>query len=98
MSAPKRTYKIAAIPADGVGKEVVAAGRRVLDALAEHSNGTFAFAWDEFDWGSEYYARNGRMMAEDGLETLKNYDAIYFGAVGWPTVPDWRVRRHTPSA
>ena len=96
MSAPKRTYKIAAIPADGVGKEVVAAGRRVLDALAEHSNGTFSFAWDEFDWGSEYYARTGRMMAEDGMETLKNYDAIYFGAVGWPTVPDhitlWGLR------
>ena len=96
MSAPKRTYKIAAIPADGVGKEVVAAGRRVLDALAEHSNGAFGFTWDEFDWGSEYYARNGRMMAEDGLETLKRYDAIYFGAVGWPTVPDhitlWGLR------
>lgn len=60
MSAPKRTYKIAAIPADGVGKEVVAAGRRVLDALAEPSNGAFGFAWDEFDWGSEYYARTGR--------------------------------------
>jgi tartrate dehydrogenase/decarboxylase/D-malate dehydrogenase len=90
------TYKIAAIPADGVGKEVVAAGRRVLDALAKNSNGRFAFTWDEFDWGSEYYARTGRMMAEDGLETLKNYDAIYFGAVGWPTVPDhvtlWGLR------
>ena len=49
----QRTFKIAAIPADGVGKEVVAAGRRVLDTLAEHSNGAFSFTWDEFDWGSE---------------------------------------------
>ena len=96
MSAPTRTYTIAAIPADGVGKEVVAAGRRVLDSLAEHSNGAFSFSWDDFDWGSEYYARTGRMMAEDGLETLKNYDAIYFGAVGWANVPDhislWGLR------
>ena len=91
-----QTFRIAAIPADGVGKEVVAAGRRVLDSLASASNGRFAFTWEEFDWGSEYYARTGRMMAEDGLETLKGYDAIYFGAVGWPTVPDhislWGLR------
>ena len=91
-----QTFRIAAIPADGVGKEVVAAGRRVLDSLASASNGRFAFSWEEFDWGSEYYARTGRMMAEDGLETLKDFDAIYFGAVGWPTVPDhislWGLR------
>ena len=91
-----QTFRIAAIPADGVGKEVVAAGRRVLDSLASASNGRFTFTWEEFDWGSEYYARTGRMMAEDGLETLKGYDAIYFGAVGWPTVPDhislWGLR------
>ena len=90
------TYKIASIPADGVGKEVVAAGRKVLDFVAEQSNGAFAFEWDEFDWGSEYYARTGRMMAEDGLETLKDFDAIYFGAVGWANVPDhislWGLR------
>ena len=92
MSAPTRTYRIAAIPADGVGKEVVAAGRTVLDALAAASNGAFAFDWDEFPWGCEYYAQTGRMMAEDGLETLKDFDAIYFGAVGWPTRP----RPHQP--
>ena len=90
------TYKIASIPADGVGKEVIAAGRKVLDFVAEQSNGKFAFQWDDFDWGSEYYARTGRMMAEDGLETLKDYDAIYFGAVGWANVPDhislWGLR------
>ena len=91
-----KTYRIATIPADGVGREVVAAGRRVLDHVAEQSNGEFRFQWDEFDWGSEYYARTGRMMAEDGLETLKDYDAIYFGAVGWRNVPDhislWGLR------
>ena len=50
-----QTFNIAAIPADGVGKEVVAAGRRVLDTLAAHSEGKFAFAWEEFPWGSEYF-------------------------------------------
>jgi tartrate dehydrogenase/decarboxylase / D-malate dehydrogenase len=94
-SAPRR-FQIAAIPADGVGKEVVAAGRELLDALADGSSGAFAFDWQEFDWGCEYYARTGRMMAADGLDVLKDFDAIYFGAVGWPTVPDhvslWGLR------
>lgn len=91
-----QTYRIASIPADGVGKEVIAAGRKVLDFVAEQSNGAFAFQWDDFDWGSEYYARHGKMMADDGLATLKDYDAIYFGAVGWSNVPDhislWGLR------
>ena len=95
MSTTRR-FRIAAIPADGVGKEVVAAGREVLDALADGSDGAFAFEWTEFDWGSDYYARTGRMMAEDGLEQLRTFDAIYFGAVGWPSVPDhislWGLR------
>jgi tartrate dehydrogenase/decarboxylase/D-malate dehydrogenase len=95
MSAPRR-FKIAAIPADGVGQEVVAAGRQVLDALAADSAGNFGFDWQEFGWGCAYYARTGRMMAADGLETLKDFDAIYFGAVGWPSVPDhvslWGLR------
>jgi len=95
MTADK-TFKIASIPADGVGVEVVAAGRRVLDALAENSSEAFAFDWTEFPWGCEYYARTGMMMAADGLETLKNFDAIYFGAVGWENVPDhislWGLR------
>ena len=95
MSATRR-FQIAAIPADGVGKEVVAAGREVLDALAAGSAGAFAFDWQEFGWGCEYYARTGRMMAEDGLEVLRDFDAIYFGAVGWPGVPDhislWGLR------
>ena len=96
MSAPKRTYKIAAIPADGVGIEVVTAGRTVLDALAAASDGAFAFDWTEFPWGCTYFERTGRMMDRDGLEVLQHFDAIYFGAVGWPSVPDhvslWGLR------
>lgn len=95
MSGP-RTFRIAAIPADGVGREVVAAGREVLDALAAGSAGAFVFDWQEFGWGCEYYARTGRMMAGDGLDVLQDFDAIYFGAVGWPGVPDhislWGLR------
>jgi tartrate dehydrogenase/decarboxylase/D-malate dehydrogenase len=91
-----QVFTIASIPADGVGKEVVAAGIRVLDTMAEQSGGKFAFDWTEFGWGSEYYAEHGRMMAEDGLETLAPFDAIYFGAVGWKNVPDhislWGLR------
>ena len=92
----EQTFTIAAIPADGVGKEVVAAGREILDYLAEHSGGRFAFSWEEFPWGCEYYEKTGEMMDPDGLEILKPFDAIYFGAVGWPTVPDhitlWGLR------
>ncbi|WP_130797119.1 tartrate dehydrogenase [Streptomyces otsuchiensis] len=91
-----RTFRVAAIPADGVGAEVVAAGRTVLDALAADSGGAFAFDWTEFPWGCGYHERTGRMMDEDGLERLATFDAIYFGAVGWPTVPDhvslWGLR------
>jgi tartrate dehydrogenase/decarboxylase/D-malate dehydrogenase len=96
MMSASRRFRIAAIPADGVGKEVVTAGRAVLDALADGSHGAFTFDWQEFGWGCDYYARTGAMMAADGLEVLKDFDAIYFGAVGWPTVPDhislWGLR------
>ena len=95
MSTP-RNFRIAVIPADGVGKEVVTAGRQVLDALAAESRGAFAFDWQEFEWGCDYYLRTGRMMATEGLDQLCVFDAIYFGAVGWPTVPDhislWGLR------
>jgi tartrate dehydrogenase/decarboxylase/D-malate dehydrogenase len=91
-----QVFKIASIPADGVGKEVVAAGRRVLDTVAQQSHGKFAFAWTEFPWGCEYYAEHGVMMDPEGLETLKDFDSIYFGAVGWENVPDhislWGLR------
>ena len=95
MSAEQQ-FRIAAIPADGVGREVVAAGRAVLAALEEDAGGRFAFAWEEFDWGSDFHAEHGVMMPEDGTETLRDFDAIYFGSVGWPTVPDhvslWGLR------
>ncbi len=90
------TYRIAVIPGDGVGKEVIAAGRVVLDTVAARSGGSFGFEWTEFSWGSAYFAETGRMMSEGGLEQLREYDAIYFGAVGWNTVPDhvslWGLR------
>ncbi|WP_417216483.1 tartrate dehydrogenase [Arthrobacter sp.] len=89
-------FSIASIPADRVGREVVAAGRRVLETIAEQSNGEIAFDFTEFPWGSDYYARHGVMMDPHGLEALKDFDAIYFGAVGWENVPDhvslWGLR------
>ncbi len=90
-----RTHRIAAIPADGIGQEVIPAGLAVLRALAERC-GDFALDVEHFDWGSDYYRANGRMMPEDGLETLKRFDAIYFGAVGDKDLPDditlWGLR------
>ena len=88
-------YRIAVIPGDGIGQEVVPEGLKVLRTL-EKLHGGLTFECDEFPWGSDYYHRTGRMMAEDGLATVRAYDAIYFGAVGWPTVPDhvslWGLR------
>ena len=90
------TYRIAVIPGDGIGKEVVPEGLRVLEHLVERSDGRLAFAFESFPWGCEHYARTGRMMDVDGLERLAGFDAIYFGAVGWPGVPDhvslWGLR------
>ncbi|WP_280400720.1 tartrate dehydrogenase [Nocardia carnea] len=95
MTRTHRTFRIASIPADGVGTEVVAAGRAVLDRLATTS-GEYQFEWVEFPWGCEYYRSTGRMMDTDGLDRLRDFDAIYFGAVGWPDVPDhvslWGLR------
>jgi tartrate dehydrogenase/decarboxylase/D-malate dehydrogenase len=81
-----KTYRIAAIPGDGIGKEVVPQGIRVLDAVARKHG--IAFAWDHFDWSCERYAATGAMMPADGLEQIKGHDAIFFGAVGFPSVPD----------
>ena len=90
-----RTYRIAAIPADGIGKEVIPAGLEVLAALAERS-GDFRLEVEDLPWGSDFYRATGRMMPEDGLETLKRFDAIFFGAVGDPELPDdltlWGLR------
>jgi tartrate dehydrogenase/decarboxylase/D-malate dehydrogenase len=90
-----RSYRIAAIPGDGIGKEVVAAGLRVLAACATRDGG-FDLEIEHFDWGSDYYKAKGAMMPEDGTEQLKAFDAIYFGAVGAPDVPDhltlWGLR------
>jgi len=90
-----KTYKLAAIPGDGIGTEVVAAGVTVLDALAARDGG-FQFATDHFDWGGDYYLKHGRMMPEDGRDQIKNHDAILFGSAGHPDIPDhitlWGLR------
>ena len=80
-------YNLAIIPGDGVGPEVVAEGRKVLDALAAQEVG-LNFRYTEFSWGSAYYRETGRMMPEDGLDQLSGCDAILFGAVGDPEIPD----------
>ncbi len=90
-----RNYKIAAIGADGIGPEVITAGLQVLDAVQKRDGG-FAIDVTAFDWGSDYYKTHGIMMPEDGTNQLKSFDAIYFGAVGAPDVPDhitlWGLR------
>lgn len=90
-----REHSIAAIPADGIGPEVIAAGLTVLAAL-EKRLGDVKFTVKNFDWGSDYYKKHGVMMPADGLAQLKKFDAIYFGAVGAPDVPDhitlWGLR------
>jgi len=77
-------YRIALLPGDGIGKEVVPQAVRVLQAAAEG----FTFSFESFEWGCEYYLRTGRMMPEDGLERLRPFDAILLGAIGHPSVPD----------
>jgi tartrate dehydrogenase/decarboxylase/D-malate dehydrogenase len=80
-------YRIAVIAGDGIGKEVMPEGQRVLEAAARRFG--FAFDWDELPWSCDYYAKHGRMMPEDWFERLRTHAAMYFGAVGWPaTVPD----------
>ena len=90
-----RQHKIASIPGDGIGQEVIAAGLEVLEVLAKRDGG-FRLQVTPFDWGSDYYKKHGIMMPADGLETLMPFGAIYFGAVGAPDVPDhvtlWGLR------
>lgn len=83
----KRSHRIAVIPGDGIGEEVVSEGIKCLKTLSEVTE-TIQFEFEYFPWSSEYYLRNGSMMPEDGLETLKMFDAIYLGAVGDPRIPD----------
>jgi tartrate dehydrogenase/decarboxylase / D-malate dehydrogenase len=80
-------HRIAVIPGDGIGKEVVPEGLRVLEKVAGKFGIALEFA--HFDWNCDYYAKTGRMMPEDWFETLSRFEAIFYGAVGWPaTVPD----------
>src|SRR5436190_24220819 len=89
-----RQYKIAAIPGDGIGREVIAAGLDVLEVCAQRDG--FRLDVKHFDWGSDHYKKHGRMMPDGGLDRLRGKDAIYFGAVGAPDVPDhitlWGLR------
>ena len=80
------SYQIAVIPGDGIGLEVVPEGIRVLEAAAATHD--FAVTWKTFDWSCETYTKTGHMMPEDGIEQLREYDAIYLGAVGFPGVLD----------
>ena len=90
-----KSYKIASIPGDGIGVEVVDAGLRALHALAERA-GTFQLDVTHFDWGTDRYKREGALMPADGAQYLIGFDAILFGAVGAPDVPDhmtlWGLR------
>lgn len=79
-----KNYRIALLPGDGIGKEVVPAAVQVLKAAARE----FTLSFEPFDWGCEYYLRTGRMMPPDGLDQLRPFDAILLGAIGHPTVPD----------
>src|SRR5271166_3646413 len=81
-----KTYRIAVLPGDGIGKETVPEGLRVLDAAARRFG--FALKLDHFDWSCQTYLKTGRMMPEAGLDQLRGFDAIYLGAVGYPGVPD----------
>jgi tartrate dehydrogenase/decarboxylase/D-malate dehydrogenase len=90
-----KTYSIATIPGDGIGKEVIPAGQKVLEALASKSK-HFKFRFKNFDWGGDYYREHGVMMPDDGLNELRDKDAILFGSAGDPDIPDhitlWGLR------
>src|SRR4051794_25975939 len=90
------SHSIATIPGDGIGKEVVPAGRRVLEALAGASGGALRFEFEDFDWGGDHFRRHGVMMPDDGLDALRGKDAILFGSAGDPHIPDhvtlWGLR------
>jgi len=82
-----KQYSIACVPGDGVGTEVIDAGKQVLLAVQE-AHGGFRLHFDDYPWGCEYYLQHGEMMPKDGIKVLADHEAIYLGAVGYPTVPD----------
>lgn len=90
-----KTYRIAAIPGDGIGKEVIPEGQKVLHAIAAKNSG-LTFEFESFDWGGDYYRKHGEMMPADGLDALRDKDAILFGSAGDPHIPDhitlWGLR------
>ncbi|HEY2630726.1 MAG TPA: isocitrate/isopropylmalate family dehydrogenase, partial [Usitatibacter sp.] len=81
-----KNYRIAVIAGDGIGKEVVPEGMRVLEAAGRKFG--FSLQFDEKPWSCEYYAKHGEMMPKDGLESIRHHDSIFLGAVGFPGVPD----------
>jgi tartrate dehydrogenase/decarboxylase / D-malate dehydrogenase len=81
-----KTYEVAVIPGDGIGKEVVPEGMRVLEAAARRYG--FQLKWQHYDWSCERFAKAGAMMPKDGLDQIKGMDGIFLGAVGYPGVPD----------
>jgi tartrate dehydrogenase/decarboxylase/D-malate dehydrogenase len=89
------SYRVAVIPGDGIGTEVIAAGCRVLEQLCAGISG-LELTFEQFPWGTDYYLETGAMMPDDALATLKSFDAIYFGSAGDPRVPDhvslWQLR------
>jgi tartrate dehydrogenase/decarboxylase / D-malate dehydrogenase len=95
MIGDMKTYRLATIPGDGIGKEVVPAGQQVLEALAK-ANDSFEFEFENFEWGGDYYRKHGVMMPEDGLDSIRSKDAILFGSAGDPDIPDhitlWGLR------
>jgi len=86
-TSPTTTFRIASIPGDGIGTEITSAAIQVLTKLQD-TVGTFKLDFVNFDWSSKNFQQRGWYMPEDGLAQLKAHDAIYFGAVGWPDVPD----------
>lgn len=81
-----KKYTIAVIPGDGIGKEVIPEGIKVIEALSRRFG--ISFTWDEKSWSCEYYAKTGKMMPDNGLQEIAGHDAIFLGAVGFPGVPD----------
>lgn len=94
-------FKIALIPGDGIGIDVIREGKKVLDTVCKYDE-SFSIEYEQFDWSCEYYLKHGKMMPDNGLDILKKFDSIYLGAVGYPGVPDhislWElllpIRRH----